>query len=333
MAKRRTRADLRSPSSSSREPVGSSKREQTSNNKVTNFLRKHHKWLAWAGGLVTVVLSGVLIGVLTPQAQRLAPVPQSTPAPIVRTRPSPETSPLSESPPTSGTKPLRVLSEEPILGDGSVWSYPRKIVLNRAQIQDATYQELYSLGGYPQYVDTQLVVQNKRPYPIRILDMRVVSQCHAPLTGSLIYAPPQGGPENVQVGFDLDSTDTEARIERGTVVAGSDPAYFAKYTRTINPGGEQVFNLLASTMKHSCTFRYKVTILDGQEPVSQLIGDGDRPFRVAAPAQINGIRRPFRKYSALYVGGDFIPFKLEREADGLVRVDPKTYDFPTVPSR
>jgi hypothetical protein len=230
--------------------------------------------LVWFGSLATVVLAGVLVSVLSAAAQRYF----SSPAAATLT-PSPH-SPGSTGP------PLTVVSERPLnVDEFAYWAFPGRLALSASHLAHVNSLFLHgptslpvanyfsSLGGYAIHsVETQVVMQNNRSYPIRIIDMHVIKSCHAPATGTIFYAP--GGAEDtiIGLGFDLDSGDTGARIVRG--MRGIQTAdYFDKYTISINPGAQQVFRFQASTSRYACTFRYQATILDGKKQVYQLIGN------------------------------------------------------------
>ena len=196
--------------------------------------------------------------------------------------------------------PLRVLSEDPINTEFlHVVAFPGKVFLTNNELSAIkpgpvrTY--LYSRGGYPTLVNTQLVVQNSRSYPIHIIDMHVIKSCHAPLTGTLFYQPAQGAIQSIQMFFNLDSTDTGAKVTKGAQSSDSLPDYFSRYTVSISPGDDQVFDILAETARYSCTFRYEATILDGGK-VYQTIGDGSQPFKISAVVTGAG-KVPFARYS------------------------------------
>jgi hypothetical protein len=228
----------------------------------------------------------------------------------------------SVSPVAPKTPPLRVLSENPIDVTGN-WSFPGRFALpDNAPNQlntTAITDYLNAHGGYPSRLNIQLVVQNTRSYPIRITDMQVVKSCHPPLQGTLFLNPAQGSEASIEIGFNLDLANPEAKktYALGPLITASNPDYFAQYTVSINSGAQQVFDIRTITDQYSCTFRYRVTVLDGTHEVHQLIGDGSQPFRISAIAG-------FAQYSILYVGGDAgIPGDAER----YVRVNPKTFAY------
>lgn len=227
-----------------------------------------------------------------------------------------------------------MVSEDPLDADLLyTWSFAGRVVLSQSQLRhvnsiyfgDTTGTSfanyLFSLGGYAENVAiTQLVVQNNQQAPIRILDIHVVKSCHAPLTGTLFFNPSQGADESIYIGFNLDSADTDAKVAPAGNVTSSSPNYFTGKTVSIEPGAQQVFDLVARTSYHTCTFRYLATILNGDKKVDQLIGDGSQPFRISAlVANLHDQR--LSDYSVVYAGGPSSPARDE----AWVRVNPKTY--------
>jgi hypothetical protein len=260
------------------------------------------KPLVWFGGVGTAVLVGVLINVLTSQAQDLVP----------------STSGTSSSPShiqagnALKSPPLRVLSEDPLNIDNlGKWIFPSKRIFDGAELRmlnsdllgqpggrgmEGISNLLSPMGGYAPSVDTQIVVKNTRTYPVRIIDMSVIKTCRAPFTGTIVYAQPQGAQLSVQMGFNLDSADptaTSIHVEEDSIAG---PEYFSEYTVKIKPGAQQVLDIYALTKKQACVFRYRATILDGSRKVYQTIGNGKQPFRVSA-------QLPLSRYSIVYVGG------------------------------
>jgi hypothetical protein len=292
---------------------------------------------AWLGGLVTVILGGALANILSSQAQQqipsLTPSESSAASPIPP-RPLPDShSTVSNrpSPVREAGPPLTVISEDPIdPGDiGGVWMFPGKLALSSSQLK--TLNDMKSIydkddwffahGGYEPSTDTQLVVQNNRNYLIRVIDMRVIKACTAPLSGTLFYAPDQGSDAEIRLGFNLDSADTEAESATGWNSSQWKPDYFANYTVSIQPGSQQVFNLRAVVKEHSCTFKYQLTILDGIKKVHQTISNGGQSFRVSAPKWDNSGAVSFSGYQVVYPGGVYNP----NGKDAYFRANPDTF--------
>jgi hypothetical protein len=294
---------------------------------------------AWFGGLVTVILGGALANILSSQAQQqipsLSPSESLAASPSMPLRPLPESHSPASSRPTQTREagpPLTVISEDPIdPGDiGGVWMFSGKFALSSSQLKalndmKSIYDKdnwFFAHGGYEPNTDTQLVVQNNRNYLVRIIDMRVIKACAAPLSGTLFYAPDQGGDAEIRLGFNLDSADTEAESAAGWDSSQWKPDYFANYTVSIQPGSQQVFNLRAVVKEHSCTFNYQLTVLDGTKKVHQTISDGGQPFRVSAPMRDNSGAARFSGYQVVYTGGVY-------NANGngaYVRVNPDTFN-------
>jgi hypothetical protein len=293
---------------------------------------------AWLGGLATVILGGALANILSSQAQQQ--IPSLNPAESLAASPSaprllPDSHSSDSSKPTPTREagpPLKVISEDPINpGDiGGVWMFPGKLALSSSQLKalngmKSIYDKddwFFAHGGYEPSTDTQLVVQNNRSHLVRIIDMRVIKACTAPLGGTLFYAPDQGSDAEIRLGFNLDSADTEAESAAGWDPGQWKPDYFANYTVSIQPGSQQVFNLRAVVREHSCTFKYQLTILDGSRKVRQIIGDGGQSFRASALRRDKAGAVSFPGYQAAYVGGAYN----ENRNGAYFRVDPDTFN-------
>jgi hypothetical protein len=184
----------------------------------------------------------------------------------------------------------------------------------------------FSHGGYEPNTDTQLVLENNRSHPVRIIDMRVIKKCGAPVAGTLLYSPDQGNDADIRLGFDLDSNDAEAYAAIGWYTSTWKPDYFANFTVSIGAGSQQVFNLRSVVTKFSCQFRYQITALDGERKIIELIGDDGQPFRASALLPQVG-PDPFTGYSAMYAGGVYSP----AGNDSYVKVNPQTFSSSDVP--
>ena len=301
-----------------------------------------HKPIVWAGGVGTLVVAGVLAGVLvnvvTPPVQRIAdpaePNVTAAPPTLAPKATSPSLAPKATSPGTgtSTRLPLKVLSEDPLYLDQMVvWAFPDVYLPDRAQLNDISSliesstpaarsaftdwffsRGAYEVGG----ASTQLVVQNNRSYPIRIIDMNVVKSCGPPLTGTLFFGAGGAVDSTIGLGFNLDSSDTDAETARGTGSATWTPGYFDNYTISLDPGEQQVFDIYTVTTSHACAYRLQATVLDGSKKVYQLIGDGTEPFRVTAMPGSSG--SDFSAYNAVFLGG-----AASSGNGAFVRVNPK----------
>lgn len=297
--------------------------------------RRWRQPLAWSGGIATVVLAGVLVNVLSPQASRIIPPPPSTPGNVTGSeapsKPAATASAASAQPTASAstrpsTDPLTVVSEDPVATNPSFYSWvlPRPLVLSSAALKslldssspNAFPNYMFSIGGYQLGgTETQLVVQNNQNVPLRVINMDVIKSCAAPLDGTLFYLPAQGSDPGVKIDFDLNSAYS---IATGPPAYNSTTPYFANYTVSIAPGAQQVFDLFTRVFNLACTFRYRLTILEGEAKVYQIIGDGSGPFR-ASGGFSNGF---FSGFKVMYILDFCNPFDVRRQ---LVRVNPKTW--------
>ncbi|HET9967955.1 MAG TPA: hypothetical protein VFQ68_06930 [Streptosporangiaceae bacterium] len=147
---------------------------------------------------------------------------------------------------------MSVVSEDPLnLDDLGVWAFPNKIPFSPSQHARADalmHQALtninliphlanyfYALGGYAINADTQLVLQNDSDQPVSILDMRVIKNCGPPLYGTLFYAAGQANDFDVGIGFNLDSTDTDAEFAKGWNTSSWEPDYFESKIISFKP--------------------------------------------------------------------------------------------------
>ena len=232
------------------------------------------------------------------------------------------------SPAPSGP-PLTVVSEDPII-TGLDWVFSTKYLPSAGQLNYvnslievpglesglAFNQWFYSHGAFEVGgTSTQLVVQNNRPYPIRLIDMSIVKSCRPPLAGTLFLGAGGGVDKTVGLGFDLDSPDTQAERAQGMGLNWWKPDYFAKYTVSIRPGAQQVFDLWTLTTKQACSYEFLATVLDGSRKRNQIIEDGNEPFRATA---LN-LQGPYwSPYKAVYIGG------AGTKTGAFIRVNPRT---------
>jgi hypothetical protein len=346
VSKRRTSSSIRVSDRRRRaKPPQTKPPQESSKPETTQRWRKTAVWTSGVGTVVIAgVLTGVLVNVLTPSVQRLtAPVgpdvaattPTSAPRVTSASKPRSESTPS----PTPTTLPLSVVSEDPLnLDDLGVWAFPNKIPFSSSQqasVDELMRQALtniyliphlanyfYALGGYATNADTQLVLQNDSDRPVSILDMRVIKTCGPPLSGTLFYAAGQAGDYDVGIGFNLDSTDTDAEFAQGWDTATWQPDYFESKIISFAPGEQRVLNIKAVTNEHSCIFSYQATVLDGKTKFYQTINDDGAPFRLNAITETRS-SAPFSSYAAMYIGG---PFTMGHYHGDYIKVDPKTYN-------
>jgi hypothetical protein len=128
----------------------------------------------------------------------------------------------------------------------------------------------------------RLVVTGQHERPVLITGLRAnVLRRERPLSKTLVYGPPQGAGENIQVGLDLDSRTPSARSFDKDKRFLAEP-YFAAHHVSVKPGEQVVFTVRAFTSKCYCEWELLVTaVVDGKDQVFS-VRDGDQPFRTTA---------------------------------------------------
>lgn len=161
----------------------------------------------------------------------------------------------------------------------------------------------------PKNVSVKLVLEGNRGKPVRIIDIRPLKRCKAPLSGTLLYYPPQGSDESVGIQFDLDRARPEPLVT-GYGKKDKGRNYFSTHTVSLKLGEQQTFQINAETTRQYCEFTLQLTIVADDKTVTQTIDNNGKPFRVTALAKCSDVSPcnemigvPFASYQALYVGG------------------------------
>jgi hypothetical protein len=127
----------------------------------------------------------------------------------------------------------------------------------------------------------RLVVTGQHERPVLITGLRTnVLRRERPLSNTIVYGPPQGAGENIQVGLDLDSRTPYARsFNKKNFLA---EPYFAAHHVSVKPGEQVVFMVRAFTSKCYCEWELLVSaVVDGKDQEFS-VKDGDQPFRTTA---------------------------------------------------
>lgn len=265
------------------------------------------KPIVWAGGLVVAVITATMVNLLTGQLQKTV-------------------GDLSDK--YGGGPAVKVLSVavQRTAGQGGTYVFQEKVDLTASEFQslnEAAQSErggdwLRRRGGIdPRVSSVQLVLEGNRSHQVRITQMRALSRCEAPATGTIFDSPPAGRDTTIHVGFDLDSSDPTAQYQNET---GSWlPGYFMNYTVSMTQGEQVVLHILARTSMHYCEFRLGMDVLDGEKTVTQTIDNAGKPFTVSALLTQNG-EVVLSGYQAVYFGGVLNP----SPTAAWVREDPRT---------
>jgi hypothetical protein len=132
-----------------------------------------------------------------------------------------------------------------------------------------------------EHSQVRLVVTGQHERPVLITGLRAnVLRRERPLSQTLVYGPPQGAGENIQVGLDLDSFTPSARSFDDKLFLAE--PYFAAHHVSVKPDEQVLFTVRAFTSKCYCEWELLVTaVVDGKDQVFS-VKDGDQPFRTTA---------------------------------------------------
>jgi hypothetical protein len=139
--------------------------------------------------------------------------------------------------------------------------------------------------------ELRLIITGQYHSPVLIEGMRArVLKRQPPMSETLFYGPPEGEGENIQIAFDLDSTDPVARKFVGYSSYGSlGKPYFDRKHITVKRGEQVVFSIRAFTNKFYCEWEIVIDAVVDGEPQAFTVKDGNRPFRTTAFANTYGI--------------------------------------------
>lgn len=268
------------PASSQAKPSRSAKPQPAAQSLPQRAL---HGLGTWTGGLVTAVVAAVLAAIVTVE---IFP-PNATAAQTTITRHGP---------------PVEIDSVTALRTSGQAGTYvfQRALYLSQAelhelnQFQDGTpgYTNWFSSRGGvdPSSSNIQLVVEGNADKAVRIINVSLLKNCQAPLSGTLFENPPAGETQSILIDFNLDSPDSIAQT-----VNGQD--YFPRYTISLQPGEVQVIQIGAGTAHYYCQYKIQLDVLVGTNTTIETVTNDGRPFQVSAVYNSNA------PYQVVYVGG------------------------------
>jgi hypothetical protein len=149
-----------------------------------------------------------------------------------------------------------------------------------------------SRGEERPFSELRLIITGQHSSPVLVTGMRAnVIKRERPISETIVFGPPEGAGENIQVGFDLDSLSPVAqRFDNEMFLAGP---YFAAHHVSIRNGEQVVFSIRAFTNKCYCEWEIIVEAnVDGKRKVFR-VRDGSRPFRTTAYADSYGTAYSF----------------------------------------
>ncbi|HEX5406846.1 MAG TPA: hypothetical protein VFX16_31615 [Pseudonocardiaceae bacterium] len=157
-------------------------------------------------------------------------------------------------------------------------------------------------------LDTQTIrlhLEGPRDHPVRITDIKpVIVSKQPPLSGSLVWAQPQGTENSAEVQVYLDDPfpvlQTTKLGQRTLVPTG--PLFPAK-TINLNPGETSEVVVTALARKYSYEYKFAVVYESGNTLKTHVVDNNGQPFRLSGP---NCEAHQVWSYHAAYVlSGDF----------------------------
>lgn len=144
-------------------------------------------------------------------------------------------------------------------------------------------------------VTVRVTLTGHRNQQIDIEDIRpLIVARSAPLSGSLLCVPSQGGASMMNMMFDMDrpfpvAHDLKFGNDAGTDGGGNPqeglgPAFFGQRTITLQDNEQQVLLIRAVTRQHYVAFRLEATYMLGSQKKKAVIDDHGEPFKVSALA-------------------------------------------------
>lgn len=187
---------------------------------------------------------------------------------------------------------------------------PQLVVLNSLSPNNPRYTSWFtSRGGVAPYENyVKLVVEGNRPYPVRVIYMRVNAKCTQPLQGTYFLNSPAGGPgSNLNFEFNLDSPVPTPQLQ----YMGGD--YFKTHTVLLRKGESATLEIGSRTTRHYCSYTLQMSVVDGDKTVVENVSYHGHPFQVSASSA---------RYKLLYVGG-----RLPGETAPFVRRNPARFGY------
>lgn len=263
--------------------VSKPQREDATKNEASSTKSRRRSFLAGVGGFVGGVVTGVAGGYLTDYAKAVNP-------------------PGEQADRNSTEDPIRaiILRERDIGSQGELWVFPYRLssrddvaqaVLNGFDNDDDRVRFYFRNGAIdPNVSSMKLIVEGRRNSGVRIVDIRAkIHKMAEPLANCTVLTPgPQGESPSAMIGFDLDGAETSAlrtsKDEFADVFTKEyfGKPYFAVDTVGLNRTEQQVFQIMARTVRHYVEWYVEVVLLVDNVEKSYQYGINDRPIITTA---------------------------------------------------
>lgn len=178
------------------------------------------------------------------------------------------------------------------------------------------------------YTLVRLVVENTWSNDVTLTEISADVTREAPLTGTLMWAPPQGGDSLTAMGFSLDESEPHAReidwdlFDATAFPSAASPENYLTNRPYLTSGGimlpsqgVRTLFILAGGVSHFYEFTIRIKGIVNQEAFEQTIDNQGEPFRVtAAPAYIenDGVREIDRSAFDVVYEYDFANYQWAR---------------------
>jgi hypothetical protein len=247
-------------------------------------------------GLV-IALVGILPGYLALRSSRDPRSSQPAGSPTVAGATS------TSSPPSEARSELKLDATYAWTAQGIMWALPRQLTPQDEPIVQmpglvgnlAAQQKIEALlakrngvkiagdsrGEERPFSELRLVVTGQHSRPVLITGIKAnILKREPPLSETIVYGPPEGVGENIQIGFDLDSLSPVAqRFDNEMFLAGP---YFATHHVSVKDGEQAVFSIRAFTSKCYCEWEIIVEANIEGKHKGFIVRNGSRPFRTTA---------------------------------------------------
>ncbi|WP_234543987.1 hypothetical protein [Streptomyces shenzhenensis] len=216
------------------------------------------------------------------------------------------------------------------IGGGGTVVFAQPVHPTERQIEADT-NSLTGPGVLPDESAVQVMVRNPGHATAYVTNVRVIKTCTAPLSGTVLFDPPQGngGESDVGIGFDLDSPHPVPRAFSGdTMKLGG--GYFLDHTVAILPGEPQTFLLYTHTSRYYCRFHFDMTVHVDDRTYHLTINRKGHPFEITAGLIDDTTNKPtLGAYQVAYVPGyqarTSRGLAVTAATPNFVEVDPRTW--------
>lgn len=136
-------------------------------------------------------------------------------------------------------------------------------------------------GELYNFTRLRITVVNHWPKPVLITDIKAKVKRSDPLSGALVWAGAQGGVEVIDLGFDLEEDDPQARVANKDGTLG-DPWTYGENVE-LEPGQTQPFNVVGRATTSYCEWHLEIHAeIEGQPQVFEVKDEQGKPFVTTA---------------------------------------------------